>query len=166
MSFYEDLLSRGQHLYQDDRYALYRYLLISNQARYEEQVSKLVEGGSITSSVANGEILYIYSHGRLSYSARKKGEENLQEEVRHIQVNSLPQIRLKKMKNFFAQAEVDVIWNYPIPGIYEQEPASFSITSYPYYDLNYFSNGEGKFKGFLRKMKLEDNPTLQRLLAS
>jgi hypothetical protein len=98
MSFYEDLLSRGQHLYQDDRYALYQFLLISNQTRYEEQVSKLVEGGSITSSVANGEIVYIYSHGRLSYSARKNGEANFQEEVRHIQVNSLPQVHHYQIK--------------------------------------------------------------------
>ncbi len=166
MSVYEDLLSRGQHLYEEDRYALYQFLLISNRNRYTRQASRLIKEKALNSCIANGEIIYSYSKGSLCYSARKKGDGALQEEIRQMRVTSLSPRRIKKIMNFFAQAEVDVIWNYPNPGNYKQDEGSFSVTYYPYFDLNYYSNGKGKLKGLIKKVGLKENPLLKKLLAS
>lgn len=166
MSFYEELLSRGQHLYQEDRYALYKYLLESNRNRYMEQISILMKEGSLNSFIANGEIAYAFSDGCVSYSTKMRGDGDLQRDVRRLRITSFPLLRIKKLMNFFAQAEVDVIWNFPISGSYQQGTGSFCVNAYPYYDLNYYSNGQGKLIGFMKKMRVKENETLEKLKAS
>lgn len=166
MGLYEDMLSRGQHLYQEDRYALYQYLIKTQRNRFVTQALRLMKEGKLNTTVANGEIFYFYSHKCMSYSARRKGQLYLQEDVRKIKVSPIAPFQLKKLVKFFAQAEVDVIWNYPIPGLYKQETGSFCINSYPYADLRFFSNGKGRILGLIKKSRIDNSEVLNKLRAT
>jgi hypothetical protein len=64
---------------------------------------------------------------------------------------------------FFAQSEVDVIWNYPVQGQDLEEEGSFSILSIPYFDLRYYSEGRGRIEGLFNKMKFNETEILQKL---
>ena len=66
----------------------------------------------------------------------------------------------------FAQAELDVLRNYPNPGKSIEESRGYGINVYPYYDLNYYSKGRGKILGIYNKMLTKDGELLNKLLAS
>jgi hypothetical protein len=138
----------------------------SQRNRFIEQASRLITDGGLSTSVANGEIFYRYSHKCVSYSVRRKGQRDLQEDVRKIQVSPILPFQIKKLVKFFAQAEVDVIWNYPIPGVYKQEIGSFCINSYPYADLRYFSNGKGRVLGLIKRSRIDNSDVLSKLRTS
>lgn len=166
MSTYEDFLTLGQHLHDRERIALYQYLLESEKVRYLENARILEKSGTASVFIADGEIRFELQKGLLTYSARKRGATRFNENLRQIRLTEIPHLRMKKMLRFFAQAEVDVIWNFPLPGDFPQEASSFTINFYPYFDLRYFSNGKGRLLGLIKKLRMNNSEILEKLRVS
>ncbi|MFM6941660.1 MAG: hypothetical protein ACKOXI_06805, partial [Candidatus Planktophila sp.] len=166
LSYYEELLTLGSHLRETEREALYKYLLISKRNEYFPDAKELLRIGKLDREIANGQISYSLRNGALSYSARKKGAAGYLENFRELKLHGIYRFRMGKIIKFFAQSEVDVIWNYPVLTNDPEEEGSFSIISIPYFDLRYFSKGEGKILGLINKMKFEETEILQQLRAS
>lgn len=166
MSFYEELLTLGQHLHEQERAALYKYLLESQKPRIAKLARELIENRNGEETIANGEIFYAISDNKISYSVRKIGTTYIYESVREVNLGGLPALKLKRVMNFIAQAEVEVIWNFPLPGANPQEASGFGIISFPFSDLRYYSNGRGRILGFFKKMQANDSEILNKLRAS
>ena len=163
MSFYEELLTLGQHLHERERLALYKFLLKTKDSGYKSDSFKLLNSGELRSSIANGEIIYSLKDNVVSYSARKSGSSEYQVDLRQEKLSHISKLRINKLIKFFAQTEVEVIWNYPLQGNDTQEEGSYCILSYPYFDLRYFSNGRGRIVGLMNKMKTNDKEILTKL---
>lgn len=168
MSLFEEYLTLGYWLAEKERLALYKYLLISKKTTYLENSRILVEEGTLKTSFANGELFYIFSssNNSVSYKTRKRGTEEYLEEVRSINLPQFKALNSTRIVQFFAQAEVDVLRNFPVPTTEPLEERGYGINAYPFYDLNYYSNGKGKFSGFLKKLLSKDDELLEKLLAS
>ena len=165
MGYFEEYLTLGPWLGQNDSRALYKYLLIKNKQKYAEDSVKLLQNQSLIEFVANGEIFYFIQDGVLKYKSRKIGSEEYTDVIREIKLNKFRKRSLRKMGKFFAQCEVDVIRNFPLPGANIQEDASFCFNSYPFYELNYYSNGKNRFIGLINKLKTDDSEILRKLSA-
>jgi hypothetical protein len=166
MSFYEELLKLGQHMYEHERLALYKYLLESQKHRIFCKASELITNGTSEETIANGVILYSISNNKISYSVRKVGSNHIYENIREVSLGIVPTLKPKKIMKLIAQAEVEVIWNFPLPGADSLESSGFGIISYPFFDLRYYSNGRGRILGFVKKMQTNDSEILNRLRAS
>jgi hypothetical protein len=166
MSFYEELLTLGSHLRESERVALYKFFLTAKRADYYSNAIELVKSGELKREIANGEILYTIRGGVLAYSARKKGTTSYMENLRLIKLSRFSKIRIEKIIKFFAQSEVDVIWNYPAPSSQPEEGGNFSIISIPYFDLRYYSARRSRVLGLINKIKSDDSKILQQLRAS
>ena len=70
-----------------------------------------------------------------------------------------------RLKKFFAQSDVDVIQNFPLPGINAQTQTSFVIDTYPYYTLAYYADGRNYLKGLIKKLTTNDREILTKLRA-
>lgn len=163
MSFYEELLTLGQHLHERERLALYKFLAKTKGNVYKLDAIELLNLKVLKSAIANGEILYSLNDNVVSYSARKNGSSTLQENVRQVKLHEFSRFRIKQLIKFFAQTEVEVIWNYPLQGRNLQEEGSYCIHSYPYFDLRYFSNGRSRIFGLINKIKTSDKEILTKL---
>lgn len=166
MSLFENYLTLGYSLAESERLAIYKYLLKTRRTKYENESGILISNKSLCTSVANGEILYEITSTLVSYKARKIGDSNWSDQIRTLKLPRFRNISRRRLNKFFAQAETDVIRNYPVQMINSIEERSFARNVYPYYTLDYFSNGQGKLKGLLMKLRTEDDPLLERLLAS
>jgi hypothetical protein len=127
MSLFEEHLTLGQWLSEEERLALYKYLLIFHREKYNLDYEKLVSVKSVATSFANGEILYSIHANEVSYKSRKMGSELYSSENRD---------------------------------------GGYSTNFYPFYDLNYYSNGRGKILGLIKKFQAKDDELLEKLLAS
>jgi hypothetical protein len=165
MKYLEECLTLGDWLSQDDCRALYKYLLESTSEIYETQAKLLVTNGQFSKSIANGEISYFVKKGKVSYSARKLDSDEYTSEIREIRLTKLRSFDNKRLKQFFAQSEVDVIHNFPLPGANPQSDSGYGITVYPYYDLRYYSNNRSRLIGFFRKLKIDDSEIMNKLRA-
>jgi len=165
MSFFEECLTLGQWLDQDLRRALYKYLLVKKKNLYKSDAEKLLENRSLNSFVANGEIVYFIDKNVLKYKSRANSSDEYIDVLRDLKLGKLKSFNLLKIQKFFAQCEVDVIHNFPLPGANIQEERSYSYNTYPFYDLNYYSNGKGKVRGFINKLKTDDSELLRKLSA-
>ena len=116
MSFYEELLTLGQHLHERERLALYKFLIERKSDTFRSNAMKLINSKELKSAIANGEIIYSLKENVVSYSTRKSGTMAYQENVREVKLNTISKLRIRKLIKFFAQAEVEVIWNYPLEG--------------------------------------------------
>jgi hypothetical protein len=163
MSFYEELLTLGQHLHERERLALYKFLIKTKGSMYKSDAIELLNSKEFKSAIANGEILYSLKDNVISYSAKKNGSPVFQENVRQMKLHNFSRFRVKKLIKFFAQTEVEVIWNYPLQGRNLQEEGSYCILSYPYFDLRYFSNGRSRIFGLINKIKTNDKELLTKL---
>ena len=163
MSFYEELLTLGSHLRETERVALYKFLLRSKREGYLSDARELMSTHSLKKEIANGEILYSVSGDVLNYSARRKGDAGYLENLRTLELSKISKFRINKIIKFFAQSEVDVIWNYPVHGQEIEEVGSFSIRSIPYYDLQYYSEGRSRIEGLINKLKFKETEILQKL---
>jgi hypothetical protein len=166
MSFYEELLTLGQHLHERERLALYKFLTKTKGNIYKLDAIELLNSREFKRAIANGEILYSLKDNVVSYSARKNGTSIFQENVRQIKLNDFSRFRIKKLIKFFAQTEVEVIWNYPLEGRNLQEDGSYCILSYPYFDLRYFSNGRSRVVGLVNKLRIDDSDLRKKLNTS
>jgi hypothetical protein len=166
MSLFEEHLTLGQWLSEEERLALYKYLLIFHREKYNLDYEKLVSVKSVATSFANGEILYSIHANEVSYKSRKMGSELYSSENRTLSLAQSNLNNRKKLHRFFAQAELDVLRNFPIPSSKENRDGGYSTNFYPFYDLNYYSNGRGKIIGLFKKLQAKDDELLEKLLAS
>ena len=165
MNFYEELLTLGQHLHERELLALYKFLLKTKNSAYKSDALELLNSGELRNSIANGEIFYSLKDNVVCYSARKSGSTAYQEDLRQIKLSNISKLRINKLIKFFAQTEVDVIWNYPLQGRNPQEEGSYCILSYPYFDLRHFSNGGSRFIGLINKLKIDNSDLMNKLKA-
>lgn len=163
MSYFEECLKLGEWLSESDRRALYKYLLESNQETYEAQANLLLKNSRFNKTIAKGEIFLAIKDGYVGYSARELGSTNFTSEMRKMKLFGIRSMDIGRLKKFFAQSDVDVIQNFPLPGVNAQSQTSFVIDAYPYYSLAYYSNGRNYVKGIIKKLKTNDNEILTKL---
>lgn len=151
---------------EEERFAIYKYLLKTKSPIYRTLANKLLSEKFLQETFANGEIAYSLHKGIVSFKARKIGEADFDMVRRSVKLSKIRSVSIRRLVKFFAQAEVDVLRNYPISNKVQAEDRGYAMNVYPYYDLNYFSNGAGKARGLLMKIQSKDDELLEKLLAS
>ena len=165
MSFFEECLSLGQWLGEDRSRALYKYLLQKKKNIYKNEAEELLRNRIKNTFIANGEIEYFIEKDLLKYRSRQNGTDGFTGVIRELKLSRFNFRNIYRIQKFFAQVEVDVIHNFPLPGVNPQEESGFCIYTYPYYELDYYSNGKGKLRGFINKLKTDDSELLRKLSA-
>lgn len=163
VNFFQKCLTLGQYLSQEEKEALYRYLLGAKKNEYASQAAKLIQENELKTFIANGEIQYKINSKVVSYTARKLDEKEFTPAIRKLKLGILGTNNIRKLSRFFAQAEVDVLSNFPLPGTKQESDSSFGINTFPYYTFNYYSNGKGRLRGLLKKLKSADPEALIKL---
>ena len=163
MSYFEECLRLGEWLSEADRRALYRYLLESNKENYKAQANLLLANSSLNKKIANGEVVYTVLNSLVTYKARKIGSDEFTSEMRKMNLIGIPIIDTQRLKKFFAQSDVDVIQNFPLPGENQESEGGFCVDTYPYYTLAYYANGGNPIKGLIKKLRTNDNEILTKL---
>ena len=163
MSYFEECLRLGEWLSEADRRALYKYLLESNQETYEVQANFLLKNLTLNKKVANGEIFLSIDERMVGYSARELGSSHLTSEMRKMKLLGLRFVDIRRLKKFLAQSDVDVIQNFPLPGVNARTQTSFGIDAYPYYTLAYYADGRNYLKGLIKKLTTSDREILTKL---
>lgn len=166
MSLYEELLTHGSHLHETERIALYTFLLESKHDVYLSDALELIRSKELKREIADGEILYSLKKNQISYSARRRGEVDYMQNLRSLKLKRFSKFQINKIMKFFAQSEVDVIWNFPLEGDEPKEIGSFSIISLPYFDLRYYSARRSRILGLINKITSDESEILQQLRAS
>ena len=166
MSLFEEYLTRGQWLTDEERLAIYKYLLKTQKARYSVSAKELLEKKNLNTTFANGDLHYSLKSNSISYEARRKGTIEYISEIRPLKLSRLIFLNQGRIRKFFAQCEIDVLRNFPIQGAIHVEERSYGINVYPYYDLNYYSRGRGVVVGLLKKLRIRDDELLEQLLNS
>lgn len=163
VSYFEECLRLGEWLSEADRRALYRYLLESNKENYKAQANLLLENSSLQKKIANGEVIYTVLNSLVTYKARKLGSVEFTSEIRKMKLMGIPLIDAQRLKKFFAQSDVDVIQNFPLPGENQESEGGFCVDTYPYYTLAYYANGGNSIKGIIKKLRTNDKEILTKL---
>lgn len=163
MSYFEECLRLGEWLSEADRRALYRYLLESNKENYKAQANLLFENSSLNKRIANGEVIYTLQSNQVTYKARKIGSVEFSSEMRKMQLMGIQLIDTQRLRKFFAQSDVDVIQNYPLPGENQESEGGFCVDTFPYYTLAYYANGGNPIKGLIKKIRTNDKDILTKL---
>lgn len=163
VSYFEECLTSGGLLFQEERRALYKYLLKINKDFYVSQANVLLDRGITTRSIANGEATFFCKNGKVSYSARKLSSDEIHSDLREIKLTRIKQYNIRKLEKFFAQCDVDLIGNFPIPGRIPQEESGYGFNVYPYYSLAYYANGRNYLKGIIKKLRTNDREILTKL---
>jgi hypothetical protein len=163
MSYFEECLRLGEWLSEADRRALYRYLLESNKESYKAQANLLHENSSLFKKIANGEVIYTLLNNQVTYKARKIGSVEFTSEMRKMKLFGIQIIDTPRLRKFFAQSDVDVIQNFPLPGENQENEGGFCVDTYPYYTLAYYANGGNPIKGMIKKLKTNDKEILTKL---
>lgn len=163
VSYFEECLRLGEWLSEADRRALYRYLLESNKENYKAQANLLLENSSLKKKIANGEVIYTVLNRQVTYKARKIGSDEFTSEMRKMNLIGIPIIDTQRLKKFFAQSDVDVIQNFPLPGENQESEGGFCVDTYPYYTLAYYANGGNPIKGIIKKLRTNDKEILTKL---
>lgn len=166
MSLYEELLTHGSRLHETERIALYKFLLESKHDVYLTDALELIRSNELKREIADGEILYSLNKDQISYSARRRGGVEYLQNLRSLKLKRFSKFQIRKIMKFFAQSEVDVIWNFPLQDNEPRELGSFSIISLPYFDLRYYSARRSRVLGLINKIKSDDSEILQQLRAS
>lgn len=165
VSYFEKCLTSGGLLFQEEERALYKYLLEINKDFYINQANLLLDKGITTRCIANGETTYFLKDGKASYSARKLNSDEIQSELREIKLTRIRKYNIRKLKKFFAQCDVDVISNFPIPGRFPKEESGYGFNTFPFYTLAYYSNGGNPVKGLINKLRTNDKEILAKFRA-
>jgi hypothetical protein len=85
---------------------------------------------------------------------REVGNLNSPDGMRFVKLSNMRVLNQTRLPKFIAQCEVDAIWRFPLNGKFTKTADGFGINTYPYYDLNYYSNGRGKVP-FLSENEIE-----------
>ena len=127
------------------------------------QANLLLENSSLKKKIANGEVIYTVLNRQVTYKARKIGSDEFTSEMRKMNLIGISVIDTQKLKKFFAQSDVDVIQNFPLPGENQESEGGFCIDTYPYYTLAYYANGGNPIKGIIKKLRTNDKEILTKL---
>jgi hypothetical protein len=163
VSYFEECLRLGEWLSEADRRALYRYLLENNKENYKAQANLLLENSSFNKRIANGEVIYTLQSNQVTYKARKIGSVEFSSEMRKMQLMGIQLIDIQRLRKFFAQSDVDVIQNFPLPGENQESEGGFCVDTFPYYTLAYYANGGNPIKGLIKKLRTNDKDILTKL---
>ena len=163
VSYFEECLRLGEWLSENDRRALYKYLLESNTENYKAQANVLLENSYLNRKIANGEVTYSLRNDQVAYKVRKIGSVGFTSEMRKMKLMGIKMIDAQRLTKFFAQSDVDVIQNFPLPGENQKNEAGFCVDTYPYYTLAYYANGRNYLKGIIKKIRTNDNEILSKL---
>lgn len=166
MTSFQEYLSLGYWLSESERLAIYKYLLRTRRRKYKSDAISLLNQGNLETNIANGEITYVVKGDYVFYTAKKKNSAEKYENLRKVKLGKISTLTSKRLQKFFAQSEVDVLANFPLPGVNPQEESGFGFFACPFYDLNYYSNGRGKIIGLFKKFQAKDDELLEKLLAS
>lgn len=156
---------KGDWLSDEERHALYEYLLASKLDKYSSDAEKLLNGDTLQTSIAEGEIAYSREKRKVTYAAKDKKTGKVTPEMRELRLGYFKGRNFRRLEQFFAQCEVDVIWNFPCDGFEPQSRSGYGINPFPYYSLLYYSNGKGRLRGLIKKLRT-DNSELVKKLAS
>ena len=162
-TYFEECLTSGGLRFQEERRALYKYLLEINNDFYISHANLLLDKGTITRSIANGEATYFLKNRKVDYSARKLDSDEIYSELRDIKLTRLKFYNIRKLQRFFAQCDVDVIQNFPLPGENQESEGGFCVDTFPYYTLAYYANGGNPIKGLIKKLRTNDKDILTKL---
>ena len=162
-TYFEECLTSGGLRFQEERRALYKYLLEINNDFYISHANLLLDKGTITRSIANGEAMYFLKNRKVDYSARKLDSDEIYSELRDIKLTRLKFYNIRKLQRFFAQCDVDVIQNFPLPGENQESEGGFCVDTFPYYTLAYYANGGNPIKGLIKKIRTTDKDILTKL---
>lgn len=163
VSYFEECLRLGEWLSEADRRALYRYLLESNNVTYGVQANLLLKNSILNRKIANGEVIYTLQNNQVTYKAKRIGSVEFTPEMRKIKLMRIQIIDVQSLKKFFAQSDVDVIQNFPLPGENQDSEGGFCVDTYPYYTLAYYANGGNPIKGIVKKLRTNDKEILTKL---
>ena len=163
VSYFEECLRLGEWLSETDRRALYKYLLESNKENYKAQANVLLENSSLNKKIANGEVIYSLRNDQVTYIARKIGSVEFTSEMRKMKLMGIKMIDAQRLTKFFAQSDVDVIQNFPLPSENQRSEAGFCVDIYPYYTLAYYAEGSNYLRGIIKKLRTNDNEILSKL---
>ena len=163
MSFFEECLTLGRYLSQPEKEALYHYLLEQKRETYKSQARTLMKEGFLRVNFANGEIQYGVEANCVNYVARKIHSAEFSPSLRQLRLGIPEILKIRRLQLFFAQAEVDVLSNFPLSGANQQPDEGYGINAIPFYDLNYYSNGNGKFRGFIKRIENSNSEILTKL---
>ena len=163
VSYFEECLTSGGLRFQEERRALYKYLLEINGLFYISQANYLLDNGIANRKIANGEATFILKDRKVNYSARKIGSNESLTDLRELLLTRVKRSNVKKLQKYFAQCDIDVITNFPIPGRISQEYTGYGFNTYPYYTLAYYADGGNLLKGFINKLRSNDKEILTKL---
>ncbi len=163
MSYFEECLTSGGLLFQEERRALYKYLLEINRDFYVNQAYLLLDKGIINRCIANGEATYFLKGRKVDYSAKKLNSDEVFSELRDIKLSRFRFYNVRKLQRFFAQCDVDVISNFPLPGPNPQEGSGYGFNAKPFYTVAYYANGQNLFVGLMKKIRTTDREMLTKL---
>ena len=163
VSYFEECLTSGGLLFQEERRALYKYLLEINKDFYVSQANLLLDKGITTRRIANGEAIYFLKEKKVNYSARELNSEEIQSELREIKLNKIGKYNIRKLVKFFAQCDVDIISNFPVPGRIPKAESGYGFNTYPFYTLAYYADGKNRLVGLMRKIRADDREILTKL---
>ena len=163
VSYFEECLTSGGLLFQEERRALYKYLLEINKDFYVNQANMLLEKGITSRSIANGEATYYLKDRKVNYSARELNSDEIQSEIREINLTKIRKYNIRKLAKFFAQCDVDVISNFPISGRIPKAESGYGFNTYPFYTLAYYADGKNRLIGLIRKIRADDREILTKL---
>lgn len=163
VSYFEECLTSGGLLFQEERRALYKYLLEINRDFYKVQAKTLLTEGKVSRSIANGKAVYSVKDSIVTYSAYGLQSEIFSIDVRQIRLSKFRLLNEVKLRKFFAQGDIDIIRNFPLPSRYPREENGFGISVYPFYTLAYYANGGNPIKGLIKKLRTNDKEILTKL---
>jgi hypothetical protein len=166
MSLFEQFLTFGDAISQEEKLSLYKFLLRTKQNQFREDALSLLETRELERRIADGEIKYSIRGREVSYLTKRVNASSYTGIIRQIKLSFFRRKNIFKLTRFFAQAEVDVLSNFPYRTDLSVRDEGFGFLVYPYYDLNYYSKGQGRVKGFLLKLRAKDDELLQKLLTS
>ncbi len=89
VSYFEECLIFGDSLFQEERRALYKYLLETNKDFYTVQANSLLVSRKCTRTIANGEASYFIKDSYVSYSAHKLNSDDISDDVRQIRITKI-----------------------------------------------------------------------------
>ena len=112
---------------------------------------------------ANGEVTYFLKGRKANYSARELNSDEIQSELREIKLTKIRKYNIRKLEKFFAQCDVDVISNFPIPGPIPKVASGYGFNTYPFYTLAYYANGKNRLVGLIKKIRADDKEILTKL---
>ena len=152
MEYYDKLQTLGQHLSSERQFELYEFLSKENSKIYRNLLEELRVKKVAYREIANAEIKFELKGGTISNCVREKNGQYL-DGNRNIRINTVGIGRKQRLINYFAQCDVDAISNFPIASDLVRSFSGFEIVAYPFYSLEFYSQGNGKLLGLIKRKK-------------